>query len=172
MLTWRSIREQQPEGWTSFVSLSPTSQIRAPIKQQTSIENESGCQTGASVPCRRESRITFTRLFFLVLLCSSDSGGTDALFNSSQFLFSCEVSEPILYLQIFRWSRNFLPSTSSHYLPTFIIMGVSTSQTDRHRLYLTLLPSVQLVVWTLEAGECWKRSDQSLSHCLRCCAGC
>lgn len=58
---------QQTEGWTTPDSPSTTSQIWAPSRQQTSQDNRSGCQVGASVPCRKESPLTNTHTFVEVL---------------------------------------------------------------------------------------------------------
>lgn len=86
-------QQEVTEDWTSFSSLFTTSQITAPGKKQSSLDNRSGQQMGASVPCSRESLLPLTASSWCSYIVSWPRYFA---WKDTQLLLSFEGSEPVL----------------------------------------------------------------------------
>ena len=122
----------------SLNSISATLFMQA-RKQQTSLNDNSGLQVGASAP-------TVGSLLPLSLITSSYWSSVDQAqlpnmvhWWHSQLLICYEDTVPILLSQAFRYGRSLLPGVRSHQLLVFLIMRLSTFQhRNAHRFFLPL----------------------------------
>lgn len=112
-----------------------------PSKEQTSPNNTSGRQLGASLSCSKDTAVTCH--FILMLPRGSVSASSyDALERAPNTSF---ITANLHVVQ-----ESCSPSARSHQLPTFIIMEISISHPDKHRL--SPPPSVLLGVQALGEG--------------------